>query len=166
MKKLFRNKIGYLACAGALLLALGIFLLSRPSGGGTYDNLIRNCFFETVSNGLPAAWNTGAYFPQSTYTDYDMDDGYTGRAAHIVNHFANDARFYQTVSVSPDTLYCLRGMIKADARDGRGANLSIEGVYVFSNSLYDTEGGWQEAVLYGRTGPGQTDEYLSDAAQI
>ena len=146
----------YIALGAALVLILVLALILRPSGSGTYDNLIRNGSFEALNGSLPRDWDTDAYFPQKSYTDYSVSaDGLSGSAGHIVNRQANDARFYQTVSVSPDTLYHLHGYIKADAAGGLGANLSIEGVYVFSDQVYDSQGEWQEVSLYGRTGANQ-----------
>ncbi len=155
MKPRMQKRVWYILSA-ALVLGVCLFWIFRPSGQGTYDNLIRNGDFEQVSNGLPAAWYTDAYFPQTSYTTYDTDEGVTGLAGHIRNHYLNDARFAQTVSVSPNTLYCLRGWIRADAQQGWGANLSIEGITVLSQSVYDLADGWQEVFLYGRTGKSQT----------
>jgi len=146
------------AILAAVLIAAaaGLFFLLRPAGpSGTYDNLIRNGDFEAVSGNLPASWETETYFSQPGYSDFDMADGVSGRGVHIHNEKKNDARFSQTVSVSPNTLYCLRGMVKASAQDGHGANLSIEDVYVFSKEVFDTGDGWQEVALYGRTGSNQ-----------
>lgn len=156
-----RRVYGAIGCAAlALLLVLACWLLffRSPGGGGTYDNLIRNGGFEiTDDDGMPADWYTEAWISQG-YTTYDLQEGPDGKAAYILNLFPNDARFVQTVSVSPDTLYCLHGRIRADvtAEDGsRGANLSIENLSVYSECLYDTDGEWQEVSLYGRTGPKQ-----------
>ncbi|MBR1584173.1 MAG: glycosyltransferase family 39 protein [Clostridia bacterium] len=149
------KKTWYILGIAAVLVILIAAALLRPKGSGTYDNLIRNGDFEAAGNGLPRDWETDAYFPQRSYTTYDLADGMSGSAGHIVNHSLNDARFAQTVSVAPNTLYLLHGYIKADAKSGLGANLSIEGIYVFSDSVYDTEGEWQEVSLYGRTGPNQ-----------
>ena len=153
---MIRNKNRWwIAPAVAIAVIIAAFFLLRPTGSGTYDNLIRNGDFERVSDGLPSDWYTDAYFPQKSYTDYDLDTGITGNSAHIRNFALNDARFAQTVAVSPATLYRLHGFIKAQADKGLGANLSIEGVYVFSESIYDTLDDWQEVTLYGRTGENQ-----------
>ena len=110
-------------------------------------NLLMNGDFSADMEG----WYTDAYITMPGYTDYSVADG----VATITNHALNDARFVQEVAVQPDSLYCLRGYIRADASDGLGANLSISGIYVFSECVYDTEGEWQEVRLYGRTGEGQ-----------
>ena len=144
-----------LAAAALVLLGAALFFLLRSPSGSGDDNLIVNGGFETLdAQGLPAHWYTDAYIYQG-YTDYGVTAGITGNAARIENHYANDARFAQTVSVSPNTTYRLHGYIKSSAQGGLGANLSIEGIYVFSETVYDTEGEWQEVVLYGRTGENQ-----------
>ncbi|MBQ4639138.1 MAG: glycosyltransferase family 39 protein [Clostridia bacterium] len=147
------NKKRTLIALGILLVvALGIYFIARPApSDATYENLIENgSFLDTDAEGMPASWYTSSYFHKDE-TAYDV----TEEGAHIVNSRLNDARFAQTVSVAPDTLYCLRGYIKAETEGGRGANLSIEDVYAFSESVYSTGGEWQEVVLYGRTGQKQ-----------
>lgn len=146
----------YLSAATLILLGGALFFLLRaPAGSGTYDNLIVNGTFEALDeHGLPTGWYTDAYIDQN-YTDYGITSGVTGNAARIQNHYANDARFAQAVAVSPNTTYRLHGYIKSSAQGGLGANLSIEGIYVFSEMVYDTDGEWQEVVLYGRTGEKQ-----------
>jgi len=143
--------------AGALILLAAALIILLPSSGpgGTYENLILNGDFEARNaEGLPLEWYTDAYSSQMG-TRYLGTEGKRGLGVSVVNPGPNDARFAQIVSVSPDTLYRLQGYVKADAEGGLGANLSIEGVYVFSSSVYDTEGEWQQLTLYGRTGPHQ-----------
>ena len=85
------------------------------------------------------------------------EDGYEGACVSVINAVSNDARFAQTVDVEPDTVYRLSGMIRAEGCDegGVGATLSIEDVFVYTDAVYDTYGGWQYVELYGRTGPEQ-----------
>ena len=150
------KKTKRLILSGIALLAvlLCAFLLLRPGDTDKVkqEELIRNgAFSEVDGEGLPISWYTDAYV-FSGCTDYDMQDG----AAHIVNHYPNDARFAQEVTVSPGSYYCLKGLIKADTEGGMGANLSVADVYAFSDCVYDTNGEWQEVTLYGETGDKQT----------
>ncbi len=150
--------------AGALLLLLLLVLpgLSR----GEESNLLENGSFEEIdSEGLPVGWFTDAYLMDEGYTvfsaeeDASAPDGKT--VVSIRNIAANDARFSQIVSVEPESLYRFSGSIRADAvREGRGANLSIEGLYVFSKSVYDTDGKWTRIEWYGETGENQTEVCL------
>lgn len=152
-----KKKNVYLLGIAVLALAVAMFFLWQggDNSDSTYENLIQNGDFEALDDaGMPLHWYTDAYAYQG-YTLFDMGDGVTGQGAHIQNQFGNDARFAQTVSVSPNTLYCLQGWIRADAEGGLGANLSIEGIYVFSSSVYETQGEWQQVSLYGRTGESQ-----------
>ncbi len=156
MKKKCNRKIILLLTAAVLLAAVcaGVVFSRRTAPVGEGENLLANGDFEQGMNG----WTTGAYVVTDGYTDYDTPagEGVDGsRAAYIHNAYANDARFSQEVAVSPNTLYRLHGYVRAGAQDGRGANLSVEGVYVFSQSVYDSPDQWQEVTLYGRTGASQ-----------
>ncbi len=146
MKKKRLLWIVALAAIAVTALVLALTLPGKKSEIQT-GNLLTNGDFSADMDG----WYTDAYITMPGYTDYSVADG----VATITNHALNDARFVQEVAVQPDSLYCLRGYIRADASDGLGANLSISGIYVFSECVYDTEGEWQEVRLYGRTGESQ-----------
>ena len=123
------------------------------------DNLLTNGDFIRIGNdGLPYGWDTDAYIQETGYTVFGITEGDQEHpaAVSIQNIGENDARFEQTVEVEPDTLYCLSGYIRAEGiQGGHGANLSIEGVYAFSDKCYDTEGEWEYIEYYGETGPEQ-----------
>ncbi|MBR4333194.1 MAG: hypothetical protein IKP72_10995, partial [Clostridia bacterium] len=148
----------YLLIGAAILavIVLGCFLLFRPAPTADYgQNLLVNGSFEKVdAKGVPEGWTLDAYSGLAG-AEFDVVRDEARAAAHIVNKIPKDARFAQEVNVEPGALYCLHGFIKADARDGRGANLSIKDIYLFTDELYNTAGEWQEAVLYGRTGADQ-----------
>lgn len=149
-----KKRKGWLILA-ALAAALLLFLLLRQGQSGKVvqeGNLLENGDFSRLDVlGTPEGWYTDDYMKTPGYTDYSAESG----VATIVNHERNDARFAQSVSVQPDSLYCLSGEILADAQGGLGANLSIADVYVFSESVYDSHGEWQQVKLYGRTGESQ-----------
>ncbi len=145
-----------------IVLVLVLGLTGKNKSAGTYDELIVNGGAEEGDRG----WITSAYLDNALYTEFSVreGEGMDGSAAfYIKNLGPNDARYAQTVSVSPDTLYLLSAHIRADcsetdSADGktpRGANISVEGIYVFSESVFRSED-WQEVRLYGRTGPEQT----------
>ena len=124
-------------------------------------NLLENSSFtETDEEGLPVGWYTDAYIQESGYTLFRTETGdKTYPAAVLIQNIGeNDARFAQRVIVEPDSLYCLSGYICADeVSGGHGANLSVEGVYAFSEPYFDTNGEWQYVEYYGVTGPEQND---------
>lgn len=149
----------YAAAMAALAVLAALFALFQ--GGAAKKNIVYNenilqnsGFEETDAAGRLVKWTTDAYDRTTAVTQYERDEGKEGRAAVIENRGANDARYLQTVKVEPDTVYCLEGDIKADCREGRGANLSIADVYVFSESVY-TEDSWRHVKLYGVTGAKQ-----------
>jgi dolichyl-phosphate-mannose-protein mannosyltransferase len=153
-----RSKWLWLAPAGVILLALGIYsLFAKPAPKTDYGiNLLKNGDFESISGeGLPNDWLPDAYLSIYGVSDFEVSDGQIGRGITIRNNDANDARFVQTVEVQPNTLYELSGYVRAKALDGRGANLSVMQVSAVSESLTDTQGNWQKLVIYGRTGSQQ-----------
>ena len=141
-------------CCTLMILAL------LCCGALAEGNLLKNGDFSAVTNGLPDYWHADMW-----HTDIGVSilsvvpDGYDGPAVMVENVDANDARFAQTVAVEPNSVYRLSGMIRAENCDpeGFGANLSVSGLFTYSDAIYDTAGEWQRAELVGRTGPNQTD---------
>ena len=122
-------------------------------------NLLKNADFLRIGNdGLPDGWYTDAYISEPGYTSFGIEEGDPLHpvAVSIQNIGENDARFAQTVEVEPESLYCFSGYVRAeDVKKGHGANLSIEGIYAFSDKCFDTEGEWEYIEYYGETGPDQ-----------
>lgn len=150
------NKKSFYLLAGVACVVLVLmlaFFTGGEEGKPTGVELLKNGDFSRVNaNGMPEDWYSDAYIYTPGYTDYSVNNG----EATIVNHELNDARFAQRVDVEPESTYCFSGYVRADATDGLGANLSIEGVYVFSDSFYDTGDEWKEVRLYGVTDKKQT----------
>ena len=139
-----------------------IFCYSAANTEKDYFNLLYNGDFEIPGEDddtIPEGWDTGEYFEGHGYTTFQLTedpDGNRGMVTMIKNHYGNDARLVQYVDVDPDTVYRLSGYIKTEnVAEGRGANLSIEGLYAFSESVYGTHN-WQYVEYYGETGPDQT----------
>lgn len=141
----------------AALLAVTLLLLLPKSADGA--ELLQNGSLSALQeNGQPLSWYQDAYNRAAGYTEYGYDPagGPEGQGAvHITNLLANDARIAQAVAVEPGKTYCLSGYIRADAVGGWGANLSVEGIAVSSERVYQTDGEWQQVFLYGRTGKDQ-----------
>ena len=144
--------------AAAVVLEAAVLFLLKPwqkKATPAGVNLIAETDFSRLQNG-DSAWYEDAYVHSEAYTVFSFDEGREGGVSgHIENRIANDARFATDVAVEPDSLYCLSGWIKASCREGMGANLSVAGVYAFSEPLYDTEGEWRQVSFYGRTGADQ-----------
>ena len=146
----------FLACLLCLLI-----LFTGAAAGEEASNLLKNPGFEQLDrDGLPSGWVFSAYRNQDGYSLFDVSpDAYAGEVAAVVHNLAsNDARFEQTVRVEPESIYCLSGWIRAEdiPDSGHGANLSIAGVYVFSEGVYES-GDWRYIELYGETGEDQTE---------
>ncbi len=149
-----RTRLWVLFCA--------LMLVLMPCSLAEDANLLTNPDFEEVdAQGLPVGWYTDAYVSQAGYTVYSVSsDAYAGQRSAVVNNLGmNDARFAQRVKVEPGSLYRLSGWIKVEgmADSGRGANLSIEGVYVFSDGVFDGDGQWHYVELYSETDEDQRE---------
>ncbi len=149
-----------------VLLIFAVFLFQNPAAAlEESENLIYNGDFSRIDeDGIPEGWYTEAYLEDKGYSVFQVETSETEgikHAAFIQNIALNDARFAQVVEVEPDTLYRVSADIRAEGiEEGHGANLSIEGIYAFSEELFDTDGEWQHIDWYGVTGPDQEDVTL------
>ncbi len=151
-----KKRRGLILTALLLTTVLGVLVLFRPvSGAIAEDNLLLNGdFSQANAENFPLYWYADAWDGLSG-SQFEVVQEEDGPAAHIVNHYLKDARFAQAVAVTPGAYYCLHGYIRASAEGGRGANLSVEGVAVYSDLVYDSQGEWREVTLYGVTGDNQ-----------
>ena len=140
------------------LLAASFCALAESADGNL---LLNGDFSELDADGLPVGWWTDAYFRQEGYTLFgSAENGRDGNACvSIENVVLNDARFAQTVEVEPESMYLFSGWLRTEdvGPEGHGANLSVEGVYIFSTEYAGTTNGWQYVELYGETGEDQTE---------
>ena len=141
------------------ILMVSIILIMFSLSFSLAENLLENADFrELDEDGFPEYWYTDAYILEPGYTVFKLEEDPVSHAviAEIRNIGSNDARYAQDVEVEPDSLYCFSGDILADGIEaGHGANLSIEGIYAFSEKLYETDGEWRHIEYYGETGPDQ-----------
>ena len=145
-----------LLCA---FLALMLILCCLGAALAEEGNLLANGNFSAVEGGMPESWRKDMWLTDAGVSLLTVDeDGYDGACVTVTNVDENDARFAQTVAVEPDSLYRISGMIRAEDcdGDGYGATLSIDGAFVYSESVYDTDGEWEYVEFYGHTGPSQT----------
>ncbi|MBN1697938.1 MAG: PilZ domain-containing protein [Spirochaetales bacterium] len=150
--------------AAGILLLLSIVRLSAET------NLIKNGGFEIERAGYVAQWTFEAY--QHTddavrfYTSEEVT--YEGkRSMAIANLLPNDSKVIQWLDVEPDTLYRLSCWVnvKDVGGEGRaGANITVLGVKETSETVFETNGGWQYLQVYGKTAEGQRE--LAVAARL
>ncbi|BBI34061.1 phospholipid carrier-dependent glycosyltransferase [Cohnella abietis] len=123
-------------------------------------NIVLNGGFEEVIGDEPANWTKDAYLVGDEYSLMKVVEGdaRTGsRYVTIENIQPNDAKWTQTVSVKPDTLYKLSGWVRvAQADEGAtGANISVLGIGTTSLDLRTPSESWELLELVGRTGAEQ-----------
>ncbi len=144
-----------------LAVLLALMALLPLTFAAAEENLLLNGDFAVLDeDGLPVDWYTDAYIMETGYTVFSVREGDEEhpRLIEINNIGNNDARFAQMVDVEPETLYCLSGYVRAEGvTGGHGANLSVEGVYAFSEKVYNTAGEWKYIEYYGETGPDQRE---------
>ena len=138
-----------------------LLLLLLPSPAlAEGENLLVNGSVDDVSAaGFPTGWEQDMWFTGEDVSLLSVEgDGVEGSCLRVENISINDARWAQVVEVEPNTIYRFSAMVRAEdvGLEGYGANLSIGGVNVYSEMLYDTGGDWVELSLTGRTGPEQT----------
>ena len=144
----------------AIILCLLSFILFALPASADGVNLLSNGDFEQSDTSY-SGWYTEQWVNKNEYTLYSMaHPGFEGNnCVMIENVSANDSRYAQRVSVEANTVYCLSGEIYVEAMEdaGKGANLSVEGVYVFSESFYEADGLWHHAELYVKTASEQRE---------
>lgn len=147
-----------------LFAALFLLLCGMPAFAEESDNLIYNGDFSVSDGaGMPDGWSRDMWITDSGVSFMGVsEDGLSGSCVEIINADANDARFSQTVSVEPDSIYRFSCDVRAEncPDDGYGANISFEDTFVYSDILYDTDDEWQRLSVYGRTGEDQTQVTL------
>ena len=140
-----------------LLLIPILFIFTIPAAAE--ENLLKNGSFEEVSDGWPANWRGDMWLNEPGVTYLSLAEGGPdgGLCAMVENVSANDARFTQTVTVKPGTVYRLRGLIKAEGcgRENGGANLSILDCFETFPDIHETNGEWVEMESFIRTDIGQ-----------
>ena len=120
-------------------------------------NLLTNPGFENGSyspSAAPTGWTRDAWQSGAGFT-WDNTQSYGGsKSVKVEAITANDARWIQTVSVTPNTQYVLSGYIKtvnvahtSQSQDA-GANLSILGGYTSTPALFGTNGWKYVSVVF------------------
>ena len=120
-------------------------------GTALCENLFENPDF-ALTDGEPDGWSQSSYNPQNSGFAIDYDE-HRDICLFIYSFDNNDARWTQTVKVSPNTEYKLTVEVRAEncGAWGRGANISVLDTDAYSDSVYDTDGEWQTLTLYGKT---------------
>ena len=146
-------------CLTLLLIVLLCFLPAAVLA----ENLLQNGGFEQADeSGLPLGWEESTYRTQEGLTRMELSQEkvHSGQySVMIENASSNDARFICTVPVEPSSMYRLSGYVLVEHMEdtGNGVNFALEGLYAFSECLFDTGEEWVYLEWYGETGPSQTE---------
>ncbi len=146
-----------------VLLCLILTILMVPCYASASTNLLSNGGFELLDeNGEPLEWYPTAYWSQNGYSQIGVTDekAHSGTySAAIENMDSNDARLVCSVEVEPSSMYRISGYVLVEDMEdfGNGANFGIEGLYAYSDCIFDTDDGWLYLEWYGETGETQTE---------
>lgn len=144
----------------ALSLLLAFCVCFAALSAQAQENLLVNGGFEEIENGQFVGWRTDMWLfdPGISYLEPREGGIEGGICAMIENVGTNDARFVQTVAVTPDTLYLLSGWAKTAglSPDAGGAGFSVLDVYLSFPQVYDTDGSWRYLECYFLTHAEQT----------
>ncbi len=143
----------------ARLIGVGVVLVGLLAGTAhAARELVRNPLPDKGKDGKPLHWKAEAYRmePAVTTFGWKVDDARIG-VMEIDSKIENDARYVQTVPVSPDTWYRVSGWGKAErVGSGKmGLYLSVMGTFHNSRDLRGTLD-WQPLGFWVKTGSLET----------
>lgn len=125
--------------------------------------LVRNPLLTQGKAGQPLQWKTEAYRMETEVTEFGwtVDESQVG-VLSIHNKIANDARYVQTVQVSPDTWYRVTGWGRAEniGTKSMGLYLSVMGTFHNSRDLRGSLS-WQPLSFWVKTGSLETKLQLA-----
>jgi hypothetical protein len=145
---------------GALLLAVAPSLIEpAPAQGAT--ELVKNGLFTEGKDGKPDAWRNEGYAADASQFNWTVGPEGLG-VAQIVSTKPNDARWVQSVPVSPGTWYQISGWIRAEdvGAQSLGASIAVMDTFYNSRDLRGTVG-WQPVSFWVKTGALETSLSLA-----
>jgi hypothetical protein len=146
----------------AALAALLLVVLSTDPAAGSRE-LVRNPLLSRGKDGQPLDWKPEAYRmePQVTTFGWNLGDDKIG-VLEIDSKIPNDARYVQTVPVSPDTWYRVSGWGRSEnvGSSSMGLYLSVMGTFHNSRDLRGTID-WTPLGFWVKTGSLETKLQLA-----
>ncbi|MCX7922323.1 MAG: glycosyltransferase family 39 protein [Clostridia bacterium] len=138
-----------------ILLFIGLHL---PAFAETANIMVNPGFEEGEAFWTKHSWeNKGVFYS-------DASQKHSGNSSVcIVNDIPSDSRYKQTVVAKENSYYKLSCWVKTEnvGSQGKGANLSIDGLLVTSNDVKGSVNDWQHIELYGKTGQSQSGFVLT-----
>jgi hypothetical protein len=125
---------------GGLAFDVVILPQSAPSPA---QNLLLNGSFELGGSGVPQAWTPGWYVPEDASFVWPESSAADGSSSvSLQSAHGNDIRWSQLVATTPGEHYQLCGSLKGTAvagvQGGVGANVSLMGAFIRSESFSGT----------------------------
>ena len=130
------------------LIFLVLLICSLLTLTANAENLVYNPEFSADESGIHVdGWYGDCYVEENSLLFLDSDE----QALYINSYDPNDARWQQDIKVKSGNTYRFSCYIKASGipKTGRGANISILNTYVYSDSVFETNGEWQYVEFYG-----------------
>jgi dolichyl-phosphate-mannose-protein mannosyltransferase len=141
------------------LLAL-VPLLQAPLARASTE-LVKNGLFTEGRDGKPDHWRSEGYATDATEYAWAVGDDGLG-VLRMTSTKPNDARWVQSVPVSPGTWYQVSGWVRAEdvGAQSLGAYLSVMDTFYNSRDLRGTSG-WQQVGFWVKTGSLETSLSLA-----
>jgi len=137
-----------------VVLAGAVALLLHAAAALASTEVVKNGLFTDGRDGKPAQWSSEGYLQEPAATQYTwaVDEAGLGTIS-IASSKPDDARWVQSVPVSPSTWYQVTGWIRAEnvGAQTMGVYLSIMDTFYNSRDLRGTTG-WQPVELWVKTG--------------
>jgi len=138
------------------LVIMAVLAWSSPAAAAS--DLVRNGIFSRGSGGQPEGWRHVAFNPDMSATRFSWTAGATGIGTIIISSLKpNDARWVQTVRVTPSKSYWVSGWIRTEnaGGDGIGAHITIMDRPYSSGDIRGTHD-WQRVGFWVKAGPAET----------
>ena len=141
------------------LLALVSLLHAAPAHASV--ELVKNGLLTAGRDGKPDHWRSEGYAPDATEYAWTVGDQGLG-VLRMTSTKPNDARWVQSVPVSPGTWYQVTGWVRAEdvGAQSLGAYLSVMDTFYNSRDLRGTSG-WQQVGFWVKTGSLETSLALA-----
>lgn len=134
------------------------FLFALPGAAQGAGELIHNSLFTEGKGGRPTHWRTASYAGDDAETEFGWEVDPAGIGViEIDNRLPGDARWIQSVRVSPRTWYRISGWIRTELVGSRnmGAYLTVMGTFHNSRDLRGSQA-WRPVSLWVKTGALET----------
>ena len=141
------------------LLALASLLPAPRAEAST--ELVKNGLFTEGRGGKPDHWRSEGYATDATEYTWTVGDEGLG-VLRMTSTKPNDARWVQSVPVSPGTWYQVSGWVRAEdvGAQSLGAYLSVMDTFHNSRDLRGSSG-WQQVGFWVKTGSLETSLVLA-----